>query len=107
VVEAREVAAVYRLDSLDQSMNEEGEAFMVSLGVDDDGYAQTEAAAAVEPLLSMLTYRQRQVLHLRFHHDLTQAEIGSQIGVSQMHVSRLLRETIEELRDAADSYMSA
>jgi RNA polymerase sigma-B factor len=58
-------------------------------------------------MLSVLTYRQRQVLHLRFHHDLTQAEIGAQIGVSQTHVSRLLRETIEELRDAADSYMNA
>ncbi len=50
----------------------------------------------------MLPEREREVLRLRFVEDLTQSEIGAQIGVSQMHVSRLIRQALTQLREAAE-----
>jgi RNA polymerase sigma-B factor len=49
-------------------------------------------------LLAGLEERERTVLHLRFREDLTQAEIGDRVGISQMHVSRLIRQAIDHLR---------
>ena len=49
-------------------------------------------------MLAEISDRDRQVLHLRFVEDLTQSEIADRVGVSQMHVSRILRATIEKLR---------
>ena len=51
--------------------------------------------------MRVLTDREREVLRLRFEEDLTQAEIGTRIGVSQMHVSRIIRQAIARLREAA------
>jgi RNA polymerase sigma-B factor len=48
-----------------------------------------------------LPERERLILHLRFHEDLTQAEIGERLGISQMHVSRLIRKSITRLQAAA------
>jgi RNA polymerase sigma-B factor len=66
-----------------------------------DGYERSEAVADLDRLLCHLPARDRLVLRLRFERDLTQAEIGACIGVSQMQVSRILRRTISELRVAA------
>jgi RNA polymerase sigma-B factor len=52
--------------------------------------------------MRVLSDREREVLRLRFAEDLTQAEIGTRIGVSQMHVSRILRQAIARLRAAAE-----
>jgi RNA polymerase sigma-B factor len=52
--------------------------------------------------MRVLSEREREVLRLRFAEDLTQSEIGARVGVSQMHVSRLLRHAIAQLRDAAE-----
>ena len=52
--------------------------------------------------MASLNERQRTILHLRFHEDLTQAEIGQQLGISQMHVSRLIRQSITRLRTIAE-----
>ena len=49
-----------------------------------------------------LTTREREILRLRFEEDLTQAEIGERVGLSQMHVSRILRTTIDRLRSRAE-----
>jgi RNA polymerase sigma-B factor len=51
--------------------------------------------------MRVLTERERDVLRLRFSEDLTQAEIGERVGVSQMHVSRIIRQAIGRLREAA------
>ena len=59
-------------------------------------------SATVERLMRVLTEREREVLRLRFEEDLTQSEIGQRVGVSQMHVSRLIRQSIARLRDEAD-----
>ncbi len=53
--------------------------------------------------MRVLSEREREVLRLRFEEDLTQSEIGSRVGVSQMHVSRLIRQSIARLRDEADA----
>jgi RNA polymerase sigma-B factor len=72
-----------------------------TLAVADDGYERSEALADLDRLLRHLPPRDRLVVRLRFEQDLTQAEIGACIGVSQMQVSRILRRTIAELRFAA------
>jgi RNA polymerase sigma-B factor len=55
----------------------------------------------IEPVLSALPPRERAILRLRFDMDLTQSEIASRLGMSQMHVSRLLRRSLERLRAVA------
>ena len=52
--------------------------------------------------MRVLNDREREILRLRFSEDLTQAEIGERVGVSQMHVSRIIRQAISRLRDAAE-----
>ena len=52
--------------------------------------------------MRVLTDREREVLRLRFEEDLTQSEIGTRVGVSQMHVSRLIRQSIARLREVAE-----
>jgi RNA polymerase sigma-B factor len=64
----------------------------------DDRLAQVEDAAVLDGLLAVLDHRERTILKLRFEHDLTQAEIAARLDLSQMHVSRLLRQAITRLR---------
>ncbi len=104
VLEAREAAAAYRAVSLDRPRDDDDEgadALGQSVGVDDPGFGVAEDAATVERLMRVLSDRERDVLRLRFVEDLTQAEIGARVGVSQMHVSRILRQAIARLREAA------
>ena len=104
VLEAREAAAAYRAVSLDRPRDDDDEgadALGQSVGVDDPGFGVAEDAATVEQLMRVLSDREREVLRLRFVEDLTQAEIGTRVGVSQMHVSRILRQAIARLREAA------
>jgi RNA polymerase sigma-B factor len=69
----------------------------------DPGFSVAEDAATVERLMQVLSEREREVLRLRFAEDLTQAEIGDRVGVSQMHVSRIIRQAVARLRDAAEA----
>jgi RNA polymerase sigma-B factor len=68
----------------------------------DDGYAHAEDRATLAPLLATLPAADAEIVFLRFHEDLTQDAIARRVGVSQMHVSRLLYRSIARLRDAAD-----
>ncbi len=78
--------------------DEEDEGELVdALGTEDHGFAVAEDAATVQRLMRVLTEREREVLRLRFEEDLTQSEIGAIVGVSQMHVSRLIRQSIAGL----------
>jgi RNA polymerase sigma-B factor len=72
------------------------------LGDSDAGYAHAEARVLLDGLLAALPPRSREVLRLRFEQDLTQAEIGALIGVSQMQISRIIRDAIEHLRHIAE-----
>jgi RNA polymerase sigma-B factor len=103
VLEAREAAGAYRAVSLDRPRDEDdesGEGGLV-VGVEDPGFSVAEDAATVQRLMRVLSEREREVLRLRFEEDMTQAEIGIRIGVSQMHVSRIIRQAIARLREAA------
>lgn len=68
------------------------------LSEDEPGYSRAEARVALRPLLRDLTTRERRILELRFVEDRTQAEIGREIGVTQMQVSRLLARILRDLR---------
>jgi RNA polymerase sigma-B factor len=105
VLEAREASAAYRAVSLDRPRtdnDEEGDPFADAFGIEDPGFGHAEDSATVERLMRVLSDREREVLRLRFEEDLTQSEIGQRVGVSQMHVSRLIRQSISRLRDEAD-----
>lgn len=104
VLEAREAASAYRAVSLDRPRedDEDGDGLGASFGVEDTGFANAEDSATIESLMRVLNEREREILRLRFAEDLTQAEIGARVGVSQMHVSRIIRQAINRLRDAAE-----
>jgi RNA polymerase sigma-B factor len=104
VLEAREAAGAYRAVSLDRPRDddEEGDGMADSMGVEDPGFRLAEDAATVERLMAVLSDREREVLRLRFQEDLTQSEIGARVGVSQMHVSRLIRQALARLRQSAE-----
>jgi RNA polymerase sigma-B factor len=105
VLEAREAAAAYRAVSLDRPRDDDDEGdggIAEHVGVEDPGFDVAEDAATVDRLMRVLSEREREVLRLRFAEDLTQSEIGARVGVSQMHVSRLIRHAVAQLRDAAE-----
>lgn len=65
----------------------------------DRGFGDVDDQEAVRALLTTLPERERKIIELRFFHDMSQSEIAEQVGLSQMHVSRLLRAALERLRD--------
>ncbi|MGW7443477.1 SigB/SigF/SigG family RNA polymerase sigma factor [Kitasatospora sp. NPDC054795] len=94
---------VYRPDSLDalrdQDTDESGSALLDHLGGCDPGIELADFRIAVRPLLARLPVREQTVLELRFWNGWTQSRIAERIGVSQMHVSRLLSATLARLRE--------
>jgi RNA polymerase sigma-B factor len=101
VLEAIEAGQAHHAMSLDaQSQTEEGEGIPLAerLGESDPGFDVVEYGAAIEESLGELSERDRMVMHLRFVEDMTQTEIAERVGVSQMHVSRILRASVERLR---------
>jgi len=91
ILEAMQAGGAYRATSLETPRG------------DEDGFAQAEHRATLDRLLSAVGPREREVLRLRFQEDLTQAEIGERIGVSQMQVSRLIRQAVARLRVMAEA----
>jgi RNA polymerase sigma-B factor len=100
VLDAREAVAAYTPASLDERVStEERSATLVELlGAEDDALDTAEDAILIEHYLDHLPPRSRMVLRLRFEKDLRQREIGAIMGVSQMHVSRLIRQSLEQLQ---------
>jgi RNA polymerase sigma-B factor len=103
VLEALEAAVAYEPVSLDTSpgAEDDDESWAQSVGVEDPGYELVEHGATLRPAMAALTARERVILHMRFVEDMTQSEIAGRIGISQMHVSRLIRKALETMRDAA------
>jgi len=87
--------------SLDRPVDGESTANLADTIADeeDSAFERTEAVAVLEPVLNDLAPRERKILELRFIEGHTQADIGAEIGVSQMQVSRLLRGILDRLRD--------
>jgi RNA polymerase sigma-B factor len=97
VLEALGAADAYRALSLDEPLGEGIEA-LDAIGGDDAGFERVEQRQMLRSGLTHLPAREREILHLRFYEGLTQREIADRVGVSQMHVSRLIRRSIESLR---------
>ena len=105
VLEAMEASSAYDAVSLESYRfgdEGDGETYAESIGEEDGGFELVEYGAMIAPTLRALPPRDRIVLHLRFVEDLTQAEIADRVGVSQMHVSRLIRRALERLRTVAE-----
>ncbi len=105
VLEAMQAVTASRTTSLDAPRpsgdEEAGETRGDATGRADDGFELAEQRALLQSLMTALTPREREVLRLRFHEDLTQAEIGERMGVSQMQISRVLRQALNRLHVVA------
>ena len=100
IVEGIESSNAYSTLSLDASDdNEDGAATMLdAIGVDDANLEHVEIRESIKPLLDRLEPREKKILLLRFFKNMTQSQIAEEIGVSQMHVSRLLFRILAHLR---------
>jgi RNA polymerase sigma-B factor len=99
VLEGLESANAYAALSLDANDNEGGPSVADTLGEHDDALEGVEYREALKPLLDMLPERERRILLLRFFGNMTQSQIAAELGISQMHVSRLLARTLTQLRE--------
>jgi RNA polymerase sigma-B factor len=99
VLEATEAGQAYRSTSLD-APGPTGETVGSRLDDPDDAYERAEHRRLLEPHLAALPEREREIVRLRFVEDLTQSEIAARLGISQMHVSRLLSRTLAALHEA-------
>ena len=104
VMEGLESANAYSTLSLDAGDTNDdgggGNTMLDGLGEDDEALANVEIRASVKPLIEALPPREKRILLLRFFGGMTQSQIADEIGVSQMHVSRLLNRTLADLRDS-------
>ena len=102
VVEALESGRAYSSVSLSPgaSSDDEGDLDpLESLGTEEHEYEVSEDRALLAPGFKVLDQRERRILHLRFFRGLTQSQIAEEIGISQMHVSRLIRRSLEKIRE--------
>ncbi len=104
IIEGIESSNAYSTLSLDASDDsEDGAATMLdALGVDDENLEHVEIRESIKPLLDRLEPREKKILLLRFFKNMTQSQIAEEIGVSQMHVSRLLTKTLDRLRESLE-----
>ncbi|AYV28847.1 MULTISPECIES: SigB/SigF/SigG family RNA polymerase sigma factor [Streptomyces] len=102
LAEGQKAAHGYSARSLDAPSQEEGDLASYSgapaIGEEEPAYDRIECLESLKPILAALPDRERTLLSLRFGQELTQAEIGDRLGLSQMHVSRLLSRTLARLR---------
>jgi RNA polymerase sigma-B factor len=112
VLEALESGRAYSSLSLSggSGFDEDGELDpLESLGTEEHQYEVSEDRAVLQPGFRVLDDRERTILHLRFFEGLTQSQIAQQVGISQMHVSRLIRRSLEKIREeiASDAAIEA
>jgi RNA polymerase sigma-B factor len=112
VLEALESGRAYSSLSLSagSGFDEDGELDpLESLGTEEHQYEVSEDRAVLQPGFRVLDERERTILHLRFFEGLTQSQIAQQVGISQMHVSRLIRRSLEKIREeiASDAAIEA
>ncbi|MBE7323598.1 RNA polymerase sigma factor SigF [Nocardioides sp. Y6] len=103
VVEGMASANAYSTLSLDAGDDDERTPRLAdSLGVEDDNIEHVEIRESLKPLLDQLPAREKKILLLRFFKNMTQSQIAAEVGISQMHVSRLLSRTLEQLRQSLE-----
>jgi RNA polymerase sigma-B factor len=106
VDEALRAGDAYRTLSLDEPQRDGGGAFEV-IGGADDNYERAEARAMLAGGLRRLPDREREIMRLRFYEGRTQREIADELGLSQMHVSRLIRKCVDQLRERLEVAQAA
>jgi RNA polymerase sigma-B factor len=99
VLEAIDAVQAYSASSLDAPSTEGSPTPAETMGGEDPLFGLAEEWSSIAPTLRALPARERQILYLRFFEDRTQSEIAEEVGISQMHVSRLLSQTLELLRE--------
>ncbi|MER7780142.1 RNA polymerase sigma factor SigF [Streptomyces sp. NPDC096191] len=104
VIEGQIASNGYNSSSLDAALTgdgpETGESVLADfIGVEEDGLRLVEDFHSLAPLMAELSERDRRIIHMRFVEEATQAEIGAELGCSQMHVSRLIKRIITRLRE--------
>jgi RNA polymerase sigma-B factor len=103
VLEALDASRAYTADSLDAPTGEDDDfSPMDTLAVNDDRFERLDSWQTVAPLIQQLPERERTILYLRFFEEKTQSEIAAELGISQMHVSRLLAKTLAHLRSSSE-----
>jgi RNA polymerase sigma-B factor len=111
VVEALDSSRAYNTVSLSapgpDDGEEEGGDPLEHLGDNDQGYELAEERQLLREGFKELDERERNILHMRFFLGLTQSEIADRVGISQMHVSRLIRQSIDSVRERLDSERGA
>ncbi len=106
VLEAVEAAQAYRSTSIDAPLgsgDDDTRGLANQLGNEDANLFDAENRLVLEGLLSALPMREQLMLHLRFYDGMTQSQIADRLGISQMHVSRLLNKSLRILRERAES----
>jgi RNA polymerase sigma-B factor len=99
VLEAMEAGSAYAPQSLSAGPDGDSELDpMETIGSDDLEFERTDERTSLEPALALLPDREQLILKLRFEEGLTQTQIADKIGISQMHVSRLIRRSLERMR---------
>jgi len=99
VLEGLESANAYAAVSLEATDDANGQSVLDTLGETDDALEGVEYRESLKPLLDSLPERERRILVLRFFGNMTQSQIAAELGISQMHVSRLLARTLSQLRE--------
>ena len=98
VITALSVGEARRVGTIDPGSDDDTTAD-AAVGTREGGFADVENETVVAQLLESLPEREREIVRLRFFDELSQVEIAERVGVSQMHVSRLLRRSFEQMRD--------
>jgi RNA polymerase sigma-B factor len=102
IIEARKAANCYQTSSLDAALASEDEGTETALadriGEEDPSLELVVDFSSLAPMIAGLGERDRQIIHMRFVEELTQAQIAARLDVSQMHVSRLISRIIKRLR---------
>lgn len=98
VLTGLQASDAYRAVSLDIPSAPDEPPLKETLGEDDSALAAIDYQESVRPMIERLPERERTILTMRFFRDLSQTEIARRVGISQMHVSRLLRDTLASLR---------
>jgi RNA polymerase sigma-B factor len=98
VVEALDASRAYTAVSLSAPADDDGAVRLDLIGVDEAGYETSEHRAQLLPGFERIDDRERRILHLRFSEGMTQSQIAREVGISQMHVSRLIRRALETMR---------
>ena len=105
ILEGLESAQAYATLSLDATTGTGSEtttSLADTLGADDPSLGEVETRQTLHPLVATLPEREQRILHMRFYENMTQAQIAERIGVSQMHISRLLAKSLAQLRSGME-----